>query len=177
MTKEIWKDIPGYEGHYMVSNYGRVYSIPRIVNHSLKGKKTIPGKMLKLHINNKGRIFTDLCLNGVATRWYVHRLVMLAFVGPCPNGKEVNHIDFDPTNNHLDNLEYLTHVENAAHSAVNFSRGENRPLAKLTGDDVLEIRKLHINDGYSQRELADMYNVSSTTIHKVVNYKSWKHVK
>lgn len=99
--EEIWKDVPGCEGKYFVSNLGRV-----------KG----PKKILKPSISNWGyerlRIRTNL---GKAISPRVHRLVAQAFI-PNPEGKpEVNHIDGDKRNNRVSNLEWVTPSENKLH--------------------------------------------------------------
>ena len=89
MTKEEWKKIPG-NPNYSVSNYGRV-------------RNDVRGKMKALYPNNRGYIKIGLKGN---KKHAVHRLVMLAFVGP--SEMQVDHIDEVKTNNRLDNLRYLT---------------------------------------------------------------------
>lgn len=94
MKKEIWKDIPGYDGKYQVSNFGQV--------KSLKYNKE---RILKPGLNTQG--YYICVLNNKTQR--IHKLVAIAFLGHIPNGyKEViNHIDNNPLNNHIDNLEIL----------------------------------------------------------------------
>lgn len=75
----------------------------------------------------------------------VHVLVLLAFVGPCPEGMECRHLDGNPANNRLDNLCWGTGSENwndkRRHGTLNILRGEDCPYSKLTEDTVREIRK------------------------------------
>lgn len=94
MINEEWRPVVGYEGSYEVSNTGKVYS--------LKSKK-----FLKCSPNSDGYPYTRLRKNGEDNSYFVHRLVMQAFVGECPDGCEVNHKDFCRTNNCVENLEYI----------------------------------------------------------------------
>ncbi len=92
-SNECWLPVPvpSYEGLYKVSSHGRVWSAPRA---------TTPGGILKPQkVNKSGHLDVSLCANGVVERHLVHRLVMEAFVGPCPEGQEVRHLDGNPANN------------------------------------------------------------------------------
>lgn len=102
--EEIWKDIPGYEGLYQVSNKGRVYGIKR-------------KNILAAAPNEKGYMYVVLCKNNRMKSYRVHRLVMTAFIGNVKN-MDVNHIDGDKKNNALSNLEYLTHYDNMQHAKL-----------------------------------------------------------
>ena len=93
---------------------------------------------------------------------YVHRLVLYYFVGPCPEGQEVLHLDGDPSNNQLENLTYGTHLQNSIESRC----------TKLTEDDVRLIR----SGNYYRWELADHLGVSGVTIFNVRTRKSHKHI-
>lgn len=114
--QEVWKDIAGYEGLYQVSNLGRVKSLDRYVAHKKYGKQFHAGKILKPKKRKKGENYltVDLTKNSTRKSIFVHRLVAINFLGE-KEGMEVNHIDEDPTNNRLDNLEWLTHNENMHH--------------------------------------------------------------
>mgnify|MGYP006268521457 CR=1 FL=1 len=105
MEKEIYKDIPGYEGLYQVSNFGNVISF--INNHGNLYK--IP-KQKKIGINNYGYFYTNLSKNKKHRPWPIHQLVAMAFLGHQPNGYEkvVNHIDRNKLNNNVDNIELVT---------------------------------------------------------------------
>jgi hypothetical protein len=87
---ERWLPVPGYEGLYEISSYGQVWSAPRA---------TTRGGLLKLVNGTAGYKWVTLTRNGVQERFQVHRLVMRAFVGACPEGLEVRHLDGDPANN------------------------------------------------------------------------------
>jgi hypothetical protein len=107
---EIYKDIQGYEGIYQVSNYGNVKSLKRVIMRSDNRPKTIPEK-IKIGMHNKGYKRVALCdVNGNSKSFYVHRLVMATFSHK--SDLYVDHINGDKTNNHLDNLRYVTNSEN-----------------------------------------------------------------
>ena len=100
--EEVWKDVPGYEGLYRVSNTGKVFGIKR-------------KNILAAAPNEKGYMYVVLYKNGKMKSQRVHKIVMLAFCGKS-NGLEINHIDGDKKNNNLSNLEYCTHYENMHHA-------------------------------------------------------------
>lgn len=167
---EIWKDIPEYEGLYQVSNMGRVKSIPR------KGKVT--ETIFKPATNRYGYQVICLRKNNIQKTRLIHRLVALSFIGIPPDKTEVNHINGNKADNHVENLEYCTARENMLHSYTlgRLSvRGERNGLAKLSPMQVQEIRILHAS-GNSLRQIALMYNVSKPTISDIISKRCWKHI-
>lgn len=108
---EIWKDIPGFEGLYSVSNLGRVRSEERL---DTMGRR-IAERIMKPNKHKDGYLQIDLRKEGKRYNVLVHRLVMLAFVGDCPEGCEINHINENKKDNRAKNLEYITHLENIRH--------------------------------------------------------------
>lgn len=110
---EEWKDIAEYESYYQVSDIGRV-------------KRKDTGKILKNNIRN-GYEYVTLCVNGQRKKFYVHRLVAIAFI-PNPNlYEQVNHKDGNKSNNKVSNLEWCTQKENLLHA---FRTGLNTPTTK-----------------------------------------------
>ncbi len=111
---EIWKPISGTD-FYEVSNMGRVRSTGvTILRTSSSGRihqVTFPTKIIKGHVINRRR---QVVIHGKSK--YVHRLVASAFCPGEAEGKEVNHINGDPTDNRSDNLEWVTRSENIRHS-------------------------------------------------------------
>lgn len=97
--KEIWKDIPKWEGLYQVSNLGRIKSVKR-------------DKVKVLDINNAGYARVQLCDDKRRKKYFVHRLVAQAFISGYFENAQVNHIDMDRTNNIASNLEWVTPSEN-----------------------------------------------------------------
>jgi hypothetical protein len=111
--KEIWKDIPNYEGHYQVSNYGRVKSLERIVKN---GKSSFLKKemFLTLKQNTRGYLCVSLYKNNLRKTKSVHQLVAMAFLNhiPCGHKKVVDHINNIRTDNRLENLQIITTRKN-----------------------------------------------------------------
>lgn len=184
---EIWKDILHYENWYQVSSFGRVKSLIRKHRFGYSKKE----KVLQSFPNNKRYLRVDLCKDGQRDCRQVHRLVLETFIGLCPEGMECRHLDGNPQNNRLDNLQWGTASENQRdriiHGTSNrglthINQGENQGAHKLTEKQVLKIRRLYETKSssgkrqYSQRKLASMFGVQQTTIKNVVNRKTWKHI-
>jgi len=104
---EIWKEINGYEGLYEVSNLGRIKSLP-------KGKHRKSEMILTLRKHPYK--FVNLSKDGKANTKSVHRLVAHAFIPNPLNKSTINHIDCNPSNNNVSNLEWVTPLENQMHS-------------------------------------------------------------
>jgi HNH endonuclease/NUMOD4 motif len=105
---EQWLPIADYEGLYEVSDLGRVRSLPRETTSGLRG-----GKILKPQpTNNFGHLKAHLSRNSKVKQVTIHRLVLAAFVGPCPEGMEVRHLNGNAGDNRLSNLAYGTKTEN-----------------------------------------------------------------
>lgn len=114
--KEMWRPVTGYEDHYEVSNLGKVRSLSGVVKRG-SGYYWKNGRVLRQQVNNHGYLYVYLRFGG-CKKFYVHRLVAEAFVAnndPAKNAV-VNHIDFNPTNNKADNLEWTTDKGNVHHS-------------------------------------------------------------
>jgi hypothetical protein len=113
---ENWKDIPGYEGYYQVSDLGRVKSLKKQMikkRHNTEYIWNVKEKILKLSTDNKNYKNARLYKNGLGVLYKVHRLVMMSFFGK--SDLVVNHKDFNTSNNCLNNLEYITQKENCEH--------------------------------------------------------------
>lgn len=164
---EIWKPIPGLEGRYSASNLGRIRFEPRIV----KGSPDSCGYLrIRPYPRPDRRVET------------IHRLVAKTFIGECPEGYEVNHIDGNPQNNAIENLEYVTHKENIRDSfsreqsiGESRHRGEKNNKAKLTEKQVKEIRALK-KSGIDVKQIAEQYGIGKTAIYDICAYRTWQHV-
>jgi len=108
--KEIWKEIKGYEDLYQVSNLGRVKSLDRVTKTS-RGSRVYNGKILKASYDGFGYCAYGLCKDGKSINKRAHQLVAIAFLNHTPNGLKlvVDHIDANPKNNNVDNLQLVTH--------------------------------------------------------------------
>lgn len=179
----LWKDIPGYEGLYRVSENGDVMSLPRTIasQRYASGVKRIKGGLLRGFVKDGNRRSVRLVdSEGKTERWYVAHLVALAFIGPWPDGAEcVRHLNDDPSNDQKDNLAYGTIANNVADSIANgtFPRGEKNGHAKLTAADVVAIREaIRCGKRGIQTELATRYGVAQSVITKIKWGHSWAHV-
>jgi hypothetical protein len=183
MNDEIeWRDIPGYEGIYQVSNTGLVKSLLR--RSGSKGGKIFSTKPSV----STGYVPIMLRDNGRKWQTHIHRLVMLAFAGECPEGLQVNHKNGIRHDNRLENLEYVTVGQNLQHS-IDFLgrkpfgdfdhrtiRGERHGNAKLDDDKVREIRRLYAN-GVKPRVIKAIFKISSSNVGYIVARKTWTHVE
>ena len=109
---EEWRDIPGYEGMYQVSNLGQVRSIGRTVTRSDGQVHRRKGKLLRTPLNQRGYQVVNLCIQGKCQIRTVHSLIAETFIGTRPEGMEVCHNDGRKTNNRVDNLRYGTRSDN-----------------------------------------------------------------
>lgn len=177
---ETWKSVVGYEGLYEVSDLGRVRSLDRSTTVKSRWGSTygLPnaGRVLKSSAGAHGYQQVILYRAAKKKTHLVHRIVLDAFVGPCPENMEGCHGDGDRENNSLENLRYGTRKENLAdrfaHGTV--AQGEGVKTSKLTADEVLKIRA--IGTSMSQREIAKIFGVSQYAISCVLLGKSWRHV-
>jgi hypothetical protein len=115
---EIWKPVNGFEEFYEVSNYGRVRSKDRLKKVPFNRVGIQKGKLLKMSINSKGYLRVRLNLNANSKSYFVHRLVAQAFIDNPNNLPVINHKDFNPLNNNVENLEWTTLLGNMQYSAV-----------------------------------------------------------
>jgi hypothetical protein len=171
---ELWRDVVGYVGHYQVSDEGRVRSMHRLLSsETARGERRVK-QILKPGADLNGRLKVALCAGGKVKLKQIHRLVLEAFVGPCPAGLECCHNDGNHTNNRLDNLRWDTRRANRQDAIRHgtMPRGEKSGGAKLSEQDVIEIRQ----SLDSQRVLGRRYGVSGVTIHHIKARKTWAHI-
>ncbi|NDV63916.1 NUMOD4 domain-containing protein [Bacteroides sp. 224] len=175
--KEVWKDIPEYEGYYQVSNNGNVRSVDRYVDKSdgtiqfCKGRVLTPFKGATCNY-----LSIQLSKYNCTHKFLIHRLVAIVFLELDTNSKlEVNHKNGVRFDNRAANLEVVTHQVNIDHSVANMLKndyGELSTNAKLTNQQAAEIREQH-SKGVLQKDLAATYGVHKQTICNIVNNKTY----
>jgi hypothetical protein len=145
---EIWKDVVGYEGNYMVSNKGRVKSIKKEITYRYGEagnfyKRGTDGDYVLSAPLKKGYPVVGLSKSGKVKTMLVHRLVAIAFI-PNPEKKpQVNHKDGNRANANVENLEWCTQIENICHSVIT---GLKAPGEKqMSGEVFLDDNGKHIN--------------------------------
>lgn len=151
---EVWKDIPGYEGFYMISNKGRVKSVEhKVRNPHVLGDgeyRTVPERIRKPNIM-KGYHCVALIVNKHTKVYRIHRLVAEAFIGAQPTPEhQVNHIDGIKANNTVENLEWVTPKENTAHA---IRTGLIKPASEETKSKISKASlKLWQNPAYRKQQ-------------------------
>ena len=169
--REVWRDIPGYDGKYQVSSLGNVRRVG-----GRKRERTPTYYLLSGSVNVYGYVHVRLYHRGVPCDHRRARLVMAAFVGRCPAGKEVLHRDNCRTNDSLANLRYGTRAENEADkvAAGTANRGQRHGMAKLTEHDIAAIRG-RVEAGELHKSISADFGVSRQTISAIAAGKLWRH--
>lgn len=168
-----WRVISASGGQYEVNECGWVRNV--------KTKK-----VLRQSVSMHGyRITSFRDSSGKLKTFSIHRLVADAFLGTCPDGYAVNHIDGNKLNDHYSNLEYVTYSENMQHAWATGLRkplpmsqyapkGEEHYNAILTEEMVKEIWRIRKETGYGCRRIAKMLNVTYGAVDSVLGGKTWK---
>lgn len=163
----IYKDIPGYPGYRAGSN-GTIWT----------SKLGANGGWRKLKFA-KCKIYPRVMLShkNIKKSFNVHELILLAFIGPRPDGLVSRHLDGEPFNNKILNLCYGTYKENEADKKRHGRHlyGERVNGAKLTDNDVLYIRKLYLK-GEKIKDIAKKYHVDVTSIINAVHGYTFSHL-
>lgn len=169
---EIWKPVPGFDGLYDVSDQGRVRSLRDA--HQRKRDLVLSAANVDGY-----RKVVLMDADGKRNELRVHRLVLLAFVGPPTKAQtHTRHLNGDRVDNRLCNLAWGTPKENGAdlskHGTI---RGAKNPKARLTEDQVIEIRRRYASGcGKGMKALADEYGVHKTCICFILTRRSWTHL-
>lgn len=175
MENGILKPIPGFPGYYATEN-GRIWSASR-KDYSGHCRK---GKFLTSVLDRNGYYRVCLCINGKHYNRLVHRLILAAFSGPCPNKCCCRHLNGIKTDDRIFNLMWGTYKENQADCKLHGTNpiGERNPKAKLTEQDVKEIRQIYETQFHwgLRCKLAQIYNVTPQNIRCIVKRLTWKHI-
>lgn len=159
LFREI-KDHPGY----WVTNTGEVWSFRFDKKIRMRPSQHRDGHwQAVIRQDKKRKVF------------YVHILVLEAFVGPRPEGMEGCHEDDDPSNNHVSNLKWGTRQDNAKDASRNgkLAFGERNGYAKLTDEVVRDIRRMYASGYYSQQKIADKVGIHQTAVSRVIRGQTW----
>ena len=131
VVEVVRKPVVGYEGYYEVDQFGRVFSVDRVISVDDNGRKydkPLNGKQMKQGMHDKGYKIVSLTKDGKTKMRFVHRLVAEAFIPNPDNLPMVNHKDEDKTNNFLENLEWCTNEYN-----LSYGTAKERRAKKLRG--------------------------------------------
>lgn len=162
---ELWVPVYGYEGWYEVSNFGRVRSVPRVVKGRWGATKRL-GCMLAIKPANERYLKVSLCKDGLTIQHQVHRLVLLSFIGEPPKDFVCDHIDCDIKNNNLNNLRWLSSVENV----------RRKSSVKLSVEIVSKIKEFS-RQNKTPKQIATELDVKKYLVNNVLANKSWKEVQ
>ncbi len=156
--EEIWKDIPGYEGLYQVSNWGQVKSFKF-------GKERILKPILVGELRRQ-YFAVGLCKDGKNKRYKIHQLVAITFLGHTPNGLEtvINHIDNNPLNNNIDNLELVTIRYNSSCHRSDVGVTWYKALNKWFSSIRIG-KKIHLGFFDDKQDGIDMYQKALNNMH------------
>ena len=133
--KKEWKEIKGYEGKYIVSNYGEVISLPRLKQNNSKKQYVEPKELSKNVSSTNGYVYVLLCNKGKCKNVRLHKLVAEAFIPNPYNLPQINHKDGNKQNNKVDNLKWCTCQENIRH-AYNNGLASNKNKIKIQKCDL-----------------------------------------
>lgn len=177
VNSEIWKWIKGFRGIYKISSEGRLKSMAR--NISMIDGRTYRLAEKIIEKPKRGGYKQVSLINKDGTYWYplIHRLVLEAFTGPCPEGMECRHLNGKRWDNRVENLTWGTRLENGRDRILHGTslRGESNVNAKLTETDIPKIRRLR-KEGMSANKTAKLFGVSKKTILNIDHGKIWTHV-
>lgn len=171
-----YRDIPGWPG-YRVGDDGSVWR--RWVNCRWGRRLTDKWRQMKIGTHWKGYLYVNLTPadGGKYKTFRVHRLVLEAFVGPCPEGMECRHLNGVKADCRLMNLAWGTQERNRQdnHDAKAYAKGAAHTQAKLTEDAVRDIRARRAA-GEPARGIAADYGITQSTVSNIVHRRSWTHI-
>ena len=181
MEEEIWKDVMGFEGYYLVNNFGDIMSAERIIPNKRGFDCFNEGIILKQRTRDDGYLDIGFRVNNHVYKMLSHRVVAEAFIPNPENKPYVNHKNGIKTDNSVGNLEWCTAKENTEHAINNgltvlsFGKGEDHYKSVLKNLDIPVIREMHKN-GMTNIDISNLYGCCSKTIQQVTAGKTWKHI-
>lgn len=143
VVKVVRKAVKGYEGYYEVDQFGRIYSVDRVISVNDNGRqydKPLKAKQMKQTMHSKGYKTVSLTKDGKTKGMFVHRIVAEAFIPNENNLPMVNHKDEDRTNNFAENLEWCTCQYNNT-----YGNAQKKRVKKIKGVPLTEEHKAKIS--------------------------------
>lgn len=168
LAGEEWKPAFGYEGLYSVSNKGRVISDRKRHQNGL-------AFFMEQSPDGSGYLKIVPYKNGSPRCVKIHSMVAKTFIPNPRNLPQVNHKDGIKTNNHAENLEWVSQQDNLDHGWKTGLLKATFGNSKLTPNDVREIRRLKAS-GESVVNLAQRYKLTRTTIYDLLKNRTWTHL-
>lgn len=165
--QEVWRPVPGWEGFYEASSMGQLRSLPR----STRGK----ARIITSQPTRDGYIRVRLTAPGRAIcQTFLHRVIALTFIGPCPDGLVVRHGSKGVADNSASNLSYGTQLHNMHDKKRDgtWQVADSAARRLLTSEQVTAI---YLSQD-SSPQLAERYGVDQTTIRAIWRRKNWASV-
>lgn len=174
-SEERWLPVKGFK-NYLISNTGRVQSLPRTVAFG-SGRRKVAGRFFGDSVDPSGYSKVSLSENGVVHKRWTHRLVAESFIPNPSQLPEVNHVNGNKLDNCVNNLEWVSRSSNMQHAhrtGLIDNRGANHGMAKLTDSDVATIRLYR--GKVSQRECASKFGISQQWVSSIQRGLAWGQV-
>jgi len=172
-NEELWANIPGYEGYYVISNLGCVKSLDRTIEKKNGAKVFLAGKTVSISVHKHGHHVVRLWKNNETKLFNLYRILAIVFISNPENKKEVNHIDGNRMNYNLDNLEWVTPSENMKHafknglSKCNFEKGFKHRFCKIDEEmlkSIFERRK----EGKKLKQIAGEFGLNLQYVSRIL---------
>jgi hypothetical protein len=169
-----YRDIPGYAG-YRAGSDGSIWT------RNKKGNLCPDGKYVPMCLTYHGNGYARIRLRHESGKHFghlVHRLILLTFVGPCPDGMEACHCNGDKQDNRLANLRWDTRSANQYDKDRHGTsiRGERHPCHVLSDEKVIEMRTAYANGGVTQAALGRRYGIHEETVGLIIRRRIWSHL-
>jgi hypothetical protein len=172
-----YRPIAGFPG-YRVGDDGSIWSLyMRAYEKGRVGARWIIGTVWR---RMRYRECVTLCRDGEKHVRSVYRLILEAFIGPCPEGMEACHFDDDHSNNRLSNLRWDTPKANKAdafrNERLHIPRGQGHHASKFSDDQIRAMRVAYASGGMTQRQIAEQHGIDQAQVSRIVRRLAWSHV-